>query len=185
LLTYSLYNWDGTRCLDGIIDLVLPFVDAYIRQYGDADERCASEVFDIFSVFYETNKFGDAHSSLPPRLRERIKAIFGEILQILTKKHISSFDFLARDCSRWFVDVFDGEELKVLWISILAFHNREEFFESFLIALLLLLLPDLIELIPLSSQEFVDRFNELKVKVDLRTLLVNTQAIHGMCHPAG
>jgi hypothetical protein len=188
LLTYSLYNCDGTKMRDGMTDLLLPFVDAYIRQYGYDDDRCASEVFGVFAEFYERHKFGeiraDPSSVLPPRLRERIESMFGELLEILTEKHICSLDFLARDCSRWFVDVFEGEDLKILWISILTFGNRDEFFESFLIALLLLLIPELYELIPLSSQEFVDRFNEVKVRVDLRTLLVNTKEIHGMCYAA-
>jgi hypothetical protein len=187
LLTYSIYNWDGTRSLDGMIDLLLPFVDAYIGQYGEDDEKCAAEVFGVFSVFYETNNFAKIKSArselLPPHLCELVESIFAELLQILAQKHITSFDFLARDCSRWFVDVFQGDEVKVLWISIMAFGNREEFFESFLIALLLLLMPELNRIIPLSSQEFIDRFNEVKVRVDLRTLLVNTKEIHAMCHP--
>jgi hypothetical protein len=189
LLTYSLYNWDGTRSLEGMIDLLLPFVEAFVQQYGEGDENCAAEVFNVFAVFYERNRFCEIRAApstaLPPRLGQLIESMFGELLQILTQKHITSLDFLADDCSRWFVDLFE-EDTKILWISILSFGNTEQFFESFLIALLLMLLPKLNELIPLSSQEFVDRFNEVKfyVRGDLRTLLINTQEIHAMCHPA-
>jgi hypothetical protein len=65
----------------------------------------------------------------------------------------------------------------------MGFVNGDEFFESFLIALLLLFMLELNEILQLNSQEFIDRFHEVKVRVDLRTLLVNTKKIHAKCHP--
>jgi hypothetical protein len=190
LLTYSLYNWDGTRVIDGLIDLVLPFVDAYILQNQMIDDNCAPAVFSVFSIFYEKNDFSEAKASKPQYMHgllsevgARLKSTFPELLHLLTQKHVFSLDFLRHDVSRWFVDVFDDENVRVLWISILSFSSPKEFFESFLIALLLMVTPQLAELIPLSSREFVARFDAVKKGVDLRTLLLNTQKIHGMCHP--
>jgi hypothetical protein len=188
ILTYALYNWDGTQAINGIVDLVLPFVDAYLLQFGSL-EGCAPAVFELFATFYERHNFSEVRAFKPqfiqPLLVEvgrRIASMFPELLQWLTQKHVFTLDFLRDDCSRWFVDVFNDEEVKVLWISILSFSGSREFFESFLIALLLMLRPDLNELIPLSASEFVDRFNQVKVKADLRTLLANTEHIHTKCH---
>jgi hypothetical protein len=156
------------------------------------DEGCAPSVFQLFSVFYEQHHFSEARAFRPQFLQpllvevgKRIATMFPELLQLLRQKHVFSLDFLRHDCSRWFVDVFKDEEITVLWVSILSFSSTKEFFESFLIALLLMLMPELNELIPLSGREFVERFNSLKGGADLRTLLLNTQQIHGMSHPPG
>jgi hypothetical protein len=191
LLTYALYNWDATQSLTGIVDLVLPFIDAYILQFGSL-EGCAPAVFELFAGLYEHETFAPMRvlepkfiQSLLVDVGKRIASMFPELLQWLNQKQVFTLDFLKDDFRRWFVDVFNDEEVKVLWISILSRDNTLEFFESFVIALLLILMPELNELIPLSSREFIDRFNQVKIKADLRTLLVNTQQIHGMFHPPG
>jgi hypothetical protein len=192
ILTYSFYNWDGIRLSEGVFDLLFPFLDAFVKQNGEEDVRGVSEVFDVFSVFYEQNAFFDVKKGqkwtfIQPILinvGKMLDSTFNEIIQILNQKHIFSLDFLRNDCGTWFINVFNEDDIKVFWISALAFGGTKEFFESFLIALLILLMNELNELNPLGLQEFVDQFNEVKMKVDLRMLLVKTKYVHEMCREA-
>ncbi|OHS93841.1 hypothetical protein TRFO_02363 [Tritrichomonas foetus] len=190
LLSYSIYNWDGALYYDGLIDLLFPFIDAFITQHGSSfdDETCESEIFTVFDVFYEENSFSELKKPakqgfikiILPEVGKKLENVFTELLNLLYQKHVHSLDFLRDDLSRWFVDVFNTVDIQRLWISILAFKNLQEFFESFLIALLFFVSPELNELNPLSFEEFVERFNEVKKGADLKTLLDNTLQIHEM-----
>ena len=190
LLSYSIYNWDGALYYNGLIELLFPFIDAYVKQYGFNfnDDDCESDIFSIFDVFYEENHFSELKKpgrqafikDILPVIGQDLKNIFEDLLSLLLQKHVSSLDFLRDDISRWFVDVFKTNDVQRLWISILAFNNIKEFYRSFLIALLFYISPSLNELNPLSFEEFVERFNDAKCKADLKTLLLNTQKIHEM-----
>jgi hypothetical protein len=189
VLTYALYNWDGIQPLDGLLDFVLPFVDAYLLQFRSLD-GCAPAVFELFAAFYENQHFSDLRAFKPQSIQplfedvgRRLKSLFPELLHLLAQKRVFSLDFLRKDYSRWFLDLFNDGDVKVLWISILSFSSAYEFFESFIIALLMMVMAKLDELIPIIASEFVEAFHQAKVKADLRTLLVNTQQIHRMCHP--
>jgi hypothetical protein len=139
ILTYSFYNWDGIRFSEGVLDLLFPFLDSFIEQNGEDDMQGASEVFGVFSVFYERNGFFDVKKGqkwpfVQPILTgvgRLLNSTFNEVIQMLNQKHIFSLDFLRDDCSRWFIDVFSGDDIKVFWISALSFRNTKEFFESF------------------------------------------------------
>lgn len=183
VLTYSLYNWDGAAFFGSVIDIMFPIFDAYIDQFGEDDENCESEVFKVFAAFWETHGFGELKN---PKKQSSIQVIldqaghhgtvaFDRLMVMLGQKHIHSLDFLRDDCSRWFIDMLDVDKVKILWISVLSYGNWKNFFADFITVLLDQLAPQLNELNPLSSEEFIDRFNVLKKGVDIRTLLYNAK----------
>ncbi|KAK8886457.1 hypothetical protein M9Y10_041920 [Tritrichomonas musculus] len=197
LLSYSIYNWDGTFNNKSLIELLFPFLDAYIAQNPISgnessfdDEKCESEIFTIFDVFYSSNDFSQLNNTskqpfikeILPKIGEVLENHFEKLSNLLRQKQVHSLDFLRDDLSRWFVDIFPSDDSKAiqrLWISILSFDgNVSGFFKSFVIALLYYVAPELNELNPLSFEEFVERFNEVKKKVDLITLLDNTRLIN-------
>ena len=194
LLSYSIYNWDGTFNNKSLIELLFPFLDAYLTQTPITnddfnDEECESEIFTIFDVFYSENDFSQINNTskqpfikeILPKIGEALEKHFDKLSNLLRQKQVHSLDFLRDDLSRWFVDIFpsnDSKDIQRLWISILSFEGKvSEFFKSFVIALLYYVAPELNELNPLSFEEFVERFNEVKKKVDLITLLDNTRLI--------
>ena len=194
LLSYSIYNWDGTFNNKSLIELLFPFLDAYLTQTPITnddfnDEECESEIFTIFDVFYSENDFSQINNTskqpfikeILPKIGEALEKHFDKLSNLLRQKQVHSLDFLRDDLSRWFVDIFpsdDTKEIQRLWISIPSFEGSvSEFFKSFVIALLYYVAPELNELNPLSFEEFVERFNEVKKKVDLITLLDNTRCI--------
>jgi hypothetical protein len=186
LLTYTLYNYDKTVYSDGVIDLLLPFVDAYIQQYGETDANLESGVFAVFELFFEKNDFGELKRPqkqpfIRPLLEQvglALKEFYPELLQLLLQKYVFTLDFLRTDLSRWFVDVFRLEDLKILWLSVLSFQSPTAFFKSFIIALLFMAVAETANLSALTFEEFIEQFTKVKPSCDIRTLLVNVREIH-------
>lgn len=183
ILTYALYNWDGSAFFGPVIDIMFPIFDAYVDQFGEDGEDCESEVFEVFAAFWEGHNFGEMKNSKNQSFilaalesaGKHCSVSFDWLLHMLSQKHVHSLDFLRNDCSRWFIDMLDVDNVKILWISILSYGKWTNFFADFITALLIQLAPQLNELNPLSSEEFIDRFNVLKMSVDLRAVLYNTK----------
>lgn len=198
LLSYSIYNWDGALYYDNLVELLMPFIDAYLLQHKlqenneEFNHQMESEIFTLFDVFYDENKFSElSKPTIKSFVREILEALkikllkhFESLNTLLGQKQDHSLDFLKKDISWWFIHVFSSNETKDiqrLWISILSFDGGKKvslFFQSFVLALLFYVAPQLNELNPLSYEEFVQRFNEIKNDVDLRTLLDNTFEIY-------
>jgi hypothetical protein len=193
MVTYTVYNWDGAAYNTSLLDLLWPFVDSYLEQNGENFEDLEDEVFRPFVRFFETQNFGELKRSqrqtfirpLLVQVGETIQAKFPDLLDGLIQKNVFTLDFLRNDLSRWFLDVFKLGDLKVLWISILTFERASEFFESFIIALLLTVVSQVDELNPLDADEFAETFNSVKAGLDLRTLLATTAHVHKVVRGTG
>jgi hypothetical protein len=191
LVTYAHYNWDGAAYNRKVFALLFPFLDAYIKQHGETQEKCEEDVFEVFAEFFERNGFGELRraqqqSFIKPLFEQIGKVIetkFSDLLQVLGQKHIFSLDFLRKDLACWFLGVFNTKDVRILWLSILAFTSVTEFYESFIIAVLLLLLQRMGDLNPLCFEEVIKRFDLIKKELDLRTLLANTAEIRKILHP--
>jgi hypothetical protein len=166
-------------------------MDAYIDQYGENDEKCENAVFDAFAAFFEANDFGELKKpQRQPFIRPLLMKVgtdleqtFPELLRVLLQKYVFSLDFLRIDLSRWFVDVFGIDDVKVLWLSVLTFNNVPEFFECFVIALLFMVVTETSRLSALTFEEFIEQFNEVKPKCNIRSLLVSAKEYHEKLHP--
>jgi hypothetical protein len=148
-------------------------------------EEAEGDLFACFQGFYEHNQLSDlVRPGRHPFLKQLfiangglIHQYFPELLQLLYQKHAYSLDFLREDCSKWFTTFFHSDDIRRLWMSILSFSSAYQFFQCFTVALLFSLAPHFLEINPLSSEEFVRRFHELKREVGLNLLLENTQRI--------
>lgn len=183
LQTYTIYNWDGVSYCDDAVSLIFPLLDAYIDQYGEDDANLESELFDLFAAFWENHQFGqikgpkkqDFISKVLDQAGNRIGTDFKPLLHVLAQKHVSTLDFMRTDVSRWFVDLFKVDVVKVLWLSALSFGDWQEFFVNFIIALLLQFAVDLKEVNPLSAKDFIEKYNEIKTNVDIRKILYSVK----------
>jgi hypothetical protein len=193
MVTYTVYNWDGAAYNTSLLDLLWPFVDSYLEQNGETFEDLEGEVFPLFVRFFETQGFEELKRSqrqtfihpLLVQVGETIQAKFPDLLDGLIQKNVFTLDFLRNDLSRWFLDVFKLGDLKVLWISILTFERASEFFESFIIALLLTVVSQVDELNPLDADEFAETFNSVKAGLGLRTLLATTAHVNKVVRGTG
>jgi hypothetical protein len=201
LLTLSLWNWDGSSYVKGLITFLSPFLDSFIKEAGRSEviahsgrtvevEAAESEIFWCFAEFYDRNQLCDlVRPSRQPLLKPLFIAVgdflaesFPDLLQLLHQKHAFSLDFLREDCSKWFTTCFDGADIRRLWISVLTFPSSIEFFQCFIVSLLFSLTPSLVEMNPMNNDEFVERFHELKKKVSLNLLLQNAAGIMELLH---
>ena len=193
LLTLSSWNWDNAAYVEDLITFLSPFLDSFIK---DADcqhvtlhdgqvidiEASESEIFWCFQQFYENNQLCDmVRPSAQPLLKPLFIAIgyilqenFPDLLQLLHQKHAFSIDFLREDVSKWFTTCFQAADVRRLWISILSFTSSFQFFQCFIVSLLFSLAPQFVEMNPLNSDEFIRRFHNLKKKVSLNLLLLNS-----------
>jgi hypothetical protein len=181
MVTYSLYNFDGAAYNPALLKLLFPFVDAFVAQNGENDTNCASEVFRVFTFFFEAKEsdFGDLKkASKQPFVRKvlhevgiLVKAKFPDLLQLLVQNHVFTLDFLREDISVWFLDVFATADVRRLWIALFLQPSITEAFVSFVIALLIAALRQMEDFDPLCSEEFVERFGEVKRRLALPPLL--------------
>jgi len=188
LITYCLYNWDGAAYNPSLFELLFPFLDAYLEQCGDVGEDGEREIFTVFASFFEGNFFGDLKKPqkqpfirpLFAQIGKTIETKFPDLLQVLSQKHVFTLDFLRNDLSRWFMDVFETSDIRILWISILTFEKVQDFFESFIIARLMMVLKQIDDLNPLCFDEFINKFHQVKKDIPLRPVLAVTGEVRKM-----
>jgi len=202
LLTVTYYNWDGAAYKKDMITFLMPFLDSFLADVeGETAKRtdgieCPTEelegdIFWCFYQFYTQNQLSSLiHTSQEKNLKTLFTAIggilespFGELLQLLTMKHANSLDFLRNDCASWFTTVFKGDDIRRLWLSVLASNGWFRFFQCFIVALLFSMSQKLVEMNPLNSSEFVKRFNEKKNDMSLDLLLENTKGVMNLTQP--
>jgi hypothetical protein len=179
LLVYiSIYNWDGASYQDYVFSLLIPFLEAYIDENGEKDMRLP-EIFEVFLRFYQNFGFSDARKlekrdfigPVFDKIAGLLESKFPQVLEMMAQKYLFSLEFLRQDCSVWFSNVFKGDGLKLLLISIVKFKDVEEFFESFLIAILINILQELCEVVIFNSDELVMEYEEMRKDFDARKLL--------------
>lgn len=196
LMTLSRWNWDGAAYVEGLVVFLSPFLDSFVK---DVDAETVtrhdgsvvdvgvveSEIFWCFAKFYDHNHLCDLmRSNSQPLVKELFISIgyilqdnFPEMLQLLSQKHAFSLDFLSEDCSKWFTTCFKGDDVRRLWVSILTFSSSFQFLQCFIMSLLFSLTPALVEMNPLTTDDFVEKFAALKTTVDLNVVLVNTKKL--------
>jgi hypothetical protein len=196
LLTLSYYNWDDAAYVQDLVTFLTPFLRSFVRAADGCTvtkpdgaqvpvEEVEGDIFACFQRFYEHNKLSDlVQPGKHPFLKQLfiansglIHQYFPELLQLLYQKHAYNLDFLKDDCSKLFTTFFQSDDIRRLWMSILSFSSASQFFQCFTVALLFSLAPHFLAINPLSSEEFVKRFHELKREVGLNLLLENTERI--------
>jgi hypothetical protein len=190
MVTYSLYNWDGAAYNPSLLGLLFPFVDAYVAQCGSSDENCGSEVFRLFTFFFEGNEFGELKKAQKqPSIRklltevgEKLDKRYPQLLQLLVQKHVFTLDFLRDDVSTWFLNVFSTDGIHRLWISLLSYQASQEIFVSFLIAFLMFGLKEIDDYAPLCFDEFITMFNGVKSRLPLESVLGTAHKIFTAIH---
>lgn len=178
-LACSLYDWDGAAFSDELIDILLPFLDAYVCQFGETDLNCETEVFSLMIEFW--SRFSFAQLKTPTRQTyitpilakacECIGNVIAELLDLLAERHVYSLEFLREDYSTWFCHFFSIADVQTLWISALSFGDWQKFFSLFAFALIANFATAIEDFAALSSEEFSYRFSQLKGKANIRTLL--------------
>ncbi|KAH0788151.1 RabGAP/TBC domain-containing protein [Histomonas meleagridis] len=195
-LTLSFYNWDNASYVPGLVELLTPFLDSFIKDANGESvfmpnnetlgiEDIEADIFTVFNLFYEKNKISSLirHSSKQPLLKLQMFADINDILQkdfptllqLLNQKHAYSLDFMRGDCEKWFATCFEGEDLMRLWISSASSADSIEFMKSFIVSMLYSLAPMLIEMNSLNNEEMVRMYQKEKTKFDLNVLLHNTK----------
>lgn len=190
LMTYSIFNWDGGFYFEGQVKLLLPFLYAYVKQYGeDCDEdNCEKEIFEIFSMFYEKGEFGFLKTPskqlfikpLLGKVGDTIKNKFHILHELLIQKNVNSLEFLYDDCSLWFLDLFNFEDIQKIWVAILSSKDITTFFESFIITLLISLSEKINDTNPINYHEFVCVYEKIKNSIDANTMLHRTKQIYNL-----
>ena len=201
LLTISIYNHDNASYIPKMIQLLVPFLSSFCIdvEYNGIDNEIATNIkgekvpaeeieSDIFWCFYNFYIDNQIFNLIRPSKTFDLKTLFVEagkllesyfqsLLQLLFQKHAYSLDFLRNDCVWWFSDIFNVEDLKRLWLSVLVSKNWLEFYERFICALLYSVIPQLGEINPLMREDFLLRFQDIKKNLDLNVILENTKAL--------
>ena len=195
LLTFFFWNWDASEFADSLVGFICPCLEAFVKDATDTSvitprgetvdiNEAEADIFWCFSIFYDRHLEDLVRPSNQPYLTRLFLAAgdilsesFPNVLQILTPKHAKSLDFLRDDCARWFANCFSPPEVRRLWISVWAFPSAFQFFQCFIVSMLVLLMPSLSEMNPLNTEEFVRRFQVIKHGMDLNTLLNGTRRL--------
>lgn len=190
LMTYSIFNWDGGFYFEGEVNLLLPFLLAYVKEFGEnCDEnQCEKDIFETFALFYEKGEFGFLKTaSKQPFIKPMLINVgniinknFHILLELLIQKNVNSLEFLIDDCSLWFLHLFNCDDILKLWLAILSTEKMDVFFESFIISLFITLSTQINEKNPVNYQEFVSIYNEIKKSTNINEMLHKTNQVYGI-----
>ena len=201
LLTLSIWNHDEALYSKDMFTYVLPFINSFIQDAPDENtislhnneqvdtETVEADIFWCFTYFFDNNKISEILStSNMPKMNQLfsqtgiiLEKYLPELLQLLYQKHAHSLDFILHDCCKWFTTCFQTYDIVRLWITTLSFTfttNILDFNKFFISSLLYSLAPLFIEMNPLNSEDFINRFDLIKKEgIDLNLVLVNSEKL--------
>lgn len=205
LLTVSIYNNDEASYIPKMVQFLVPFLSSFILDAHYGGEETATMVTnevipidkaeaDVFWCFYNFYIDNEIFKLMPNSKLCNLKSLFVEagklisgqfqpLLQLLYQKYVTSLDFLTEDLIWWFSDIFNVEELKRLWLSILVDGPWNTFYQCFICSILYSITPQLGQMYPLQTEDFLIRFDEIKKHFDLNILLSNTKALYEIIKP--
>lgn len=196
MISYIIYNWDGTKYYYNQAQLMFPFFCSYLKCIKEdksfEKEIFESKLFNAYAHFYEFGSFSEIKenqirkNAIPIiiNLSKLLSEKFPELTKLFRSKFVISMDFLIPIFSNFFYDIFQTKDIIILWSFMKEnITNIDNFIICFLISYLIEVKnsDEFKNMEPIKEDDFLKSFTkiieELRIKIKMDVLLSHTVEI--------